>query len=132
MNKLLFLDDYRQPIDCAFYMYRYNVDCKIYHNDWSIVRSYGQFKNWIIENGIPEFVSLDYDLTDVEELKEILPKDEWFNSDTNKDYTGLDCVLFLIEYCKSKKCAFPKYAIHSSNTDGKKLIQKTILEYQFN
>ena len=119
----LFLDDWRIPLDCGTYMYRRGVDCKIYHEEWQIVRSYGQFVNHIEQNGLPEFISFDYDLCDVAELKETLLVTEWFNLETNEIYTGLDCVKWLISYCKQNNKELPKYAIHSANPDG--------MEYMF-
>ena len=83
---LLFLDDYRMPIDCASYMYRKNVDCRIYHKEWNIVRSYWQFTKWIEQNGLPDFISFDHDLADVVELKEELPIEQWFDLENNKEF----------------------------------------------
>ena len=67
-TKRLFLDDWRVPTDCAQYMWQRKVDCRIFHKEWDIVRSHGQFVDWIEKNGIPDVVSFDYDLDDVEEL----------------------------------------------------------------
>jgi hypothetical protein len=124
--KRLFLDDWRIPIDCAQYMWQRKVDCTIFHENWDIVRSFGQFKNWIIKNGIPNIVSFDYDLADVEELKEELNIEEWFNLNENKVYTGLDCAKFLLNYCNDNKLNFPDYIIHSVNPDGTEEIKKLL------
>lgn len=124
--KRLFLDDWRIPQDCAQYMWQRKVDCTIFHENWDIVRSFGQFKNWIIENGIPNIVSFDYDLADVEELKEELNIEEWFNLNENKVYTGLDCAKFLLNYCNDNKLNFPDYIIHSVNPDGTEEIKKLL------
>lgn len=118
MEKLLFLDDYRQPIDCASYMYRKGVDCKIYHKEWNIVKSYGQFINWINQNGLPDFISFDHDLNDLEELQESLEKNEWFDSISNKEYTGMDCAKWLVNYCLDNNKSLPKFAVHSANPCG--------------
>ncbi len=124
--KRLFLDDWRIPQDCAQYMWQRKVDCTIFHENWDIVRSFGQFKNWIIKNGIPNIVSFDYDLADVEELKEELNIEEWFNLNENKVYTGLDCAKFLLNYCNNNKLNFPDYIIHSVNPDGTEEIKKLL------
>lgn len=124
--KRLFLDDWRIPQDCAQYMWQRKVDCTIFHENWDIVRSFGQFKNWIIKNGIPNIVSFDYDLADVEELKEELNIEEWFNLNENKVYTGLDCAKFLLNYCNDNKLKFPDYIIHSVNPDGTEEIKKLL------
>jgi hypothetical protein len=124
--KRLFLDDWRIPRDCATYMWQRKVNCTVFHEEWDIVRSYGQFKSWIIENGIPDLVAFDYDLADVEELKEELPFEYWFNLDENRVYTGLDCVIFLLNYCKERNLNFPEYIIHSANPDGSDEIKKLL------
>ena len=95
----LFLDDYRQPLDCAQYMYRKQVDCRIYHKEWDIVRSYKEFIDWVDINGLPGLISFDHDLGDVVELKSELPIESWFNLDNDTEYTGMDCAKWLIDYC---------------------------------
>lgn len=130
LNFNLFLDDWREPVLCATYMHRRGVDCRIYHEDFIIVRSYGQFIKTILEKGLPKFVSFDYDLADVEELKETLPVDEWFDIINDRNYNGLDCAHFMIKFCTEKNLSFPKYAIHSDNVDGgRKELEKIISEY---
>ena len=118
MEKLLFLDDYRMPIDCASYMYRKGVDCKIYHKEWHIVRSYIQFINWINKNGLPDFISFDHDLADVFELKEELPIEQWFDFDNNREYTGMDCAKWLVNYCLDNNKSLPRFVVHSANPSG--------------
>lgn len=120
---LLFLDDYRMPIDCATYMYRKNVDCRIYHKEWSIVRSYWQFVKFIEENGLPDFISFDHDLADVVELKEELPIEQWFDLANNKEYTGMDCAHWLVNYCLDNNKQLPNYIVHSSNPAGTENIE---------
>jgi hypothetical protein len=124
--KRLFLDDWRIPRDCATYMWQRKVNCKIFHEEWDIVRSYRQFINWIESNGIPNLVSFDYDLADVDELKEELDIEEWFNLDENRVWTGLDCAKYLLNYCKEENIKFPDYIIHSVNPDGVEEIKKLL------
>ena len=124
--KRLFLDDWRIPRDCATYMY-YRTDCRIYQEEWDIVRSYGQFIKWIEDNGVPDLVAFDYDLADVAELKESLPFEEWFDLDENRVYTGLDCAKFLLSYCNERKIKFPEYVIHSANPDGSEEIKNLLV-----
>lgn len=123
--KRLFLDDWRVPADCATYMWR-RTDCRIFHEDWDIVRSYGQFAKWIEENGVPDLVAFDYDLADVEELKAELPFEEWFSLDENRAYTGLDCAKLLLGFCEKNGFEFPEYVIHSANPDGAEEIKKLL------
>jgi hypothetical protein len=124
--KMLFLDDWRIPRDCAQYMWQRKVNCTIFHQEWDIVRSHGQFINWIETNCVPDLVSFDYDLADVEELKEELPIEEWFSLDENRVWTGLDCAKYLLNYCKENNIKFPDYIIHSVNPDGVEKIKKLL------
>lgn len=121
--KNLFLDDYREPIDCASYMYRKGVDCKIYHAEWDIVRSYGQFVKWIETNGMPKMISFDHDLGDVAELKESLPVEEYFDIDNNREYNGMDCAKWLVEYCMERNLLLPYCVVHSANPAGTENIE---------
>jgi hypothetical protein len=114
----LFLDDYRVPLDCANYMHRRGVDCRIYHEEWHIVRSYGQFINFIKENGLPSIISFGYDLADSAELRETLPIEDWFNLEEGREWNGLDCVIWLIQYCTSQQVKLPGWIVHSVNPDG--------------
>jgi hypothetical protein len=125
--KRLFLDDWRIPRDCATYMWQRRVDCRIYHEEWDIVRSYGQFIKWVETNGVPDLVAFDYDLADVEELKEELPIGEWFDLDKNRVYTGLDCAKFLLSFCNKNGFKFPEYVIHSANPDGSEEIKNLLV-----
>lgn len=122
MNKenttLLFLDDYRMPIDCAKYMYRKGVDCTIYHKQWVIVRSYYAFVKYITENGLPQFISFDHDLADLEESRDMSYKNHRFNEESKKEYTGMDCAKWIVNYCLDNDKPLPKYAVHSANPVG--------------
>lgn len=124
--KRLFLDDNRIPIDCATYMYRFGVDCRIYHEEWIIVRSYKQFVEWIKANGLPDMIAFDHDLADVPELKESLDINEWFDLENNREYTGNDCAKFIVQYCQQHSLELPDCTVHSANPDGKKNIIATL------
>ena len=40
----LFLDDYREPKFCVYYMYRtMGGDAEIYSHDWKTVKNYNEF-----------------------------------------------------------------------------------------
>jgi hypothetical protein len=57
-------------------------------------------------------------LDDVEELKEDLPIEEWFNIEENYSYKGTDCLRYLIRKCQEVGSVLPKCIIHSANPDG--------------
>lgn len=103
MKSKLYLDDYRFPEHSADTMWRrIKKDNIIYiEQNWNIVRSFKEFKNYIICNPIPNIISLDYDLDEYEYYVE--------------NTTGYDCLIFLLEYCKLKKHKIPKIIIHSAN-----------------
>lgn len=81
--KRLFLDDIRVPLDCpkAHYMSYRKIDLRIYHEDWVIVRSHGQFVKWIQENGLPNLISFDHDLGMIQEWKIIKDYPDYSASD---------------------------------------------------
>ena len=62
MSHLLFLDDYRIPVDCTSYMQLRTVHYELYNQDWVIVRSCSEFVSWIEKNGLPGTISFDHDL----------------------------------------------------------------------
>ena len=124
-NYKLFLDDVRFPEDC----FRINID-PIYekNENWIIVRDYCDFISYIKENGIPEFISFDHDLS----YEAYLPHNQEGDIDYGslKEKTGYHCALWLINYCKEKKLRFPNYMVHSMNKEGKKNIIKLIENFK--
>lgn len=129
MSYNLFLDDSRIPLDCATYMHRFGTDCKIYHEDWIIARSYKQFCDMISEKGLPEKVAFDHDLGDVPELKETLAPDEYYDFENNKEYTGMDAAKWLVNYCIDNNVSLPQYIVHSANPAGRDNIQSLLDNY---
>lgn len=119
--KKLFLDDYRNPIDCVNYMHtRIGKENPIYlEKDWIIVKNYKDFCNYILEYGVPDLVSFDHDLADehylVDFTKETL---EEYHRWSDREMTGQDCAEWLINYCSLYEQLFPKYYVHSMNPVG--------------
>lgn len=122
-TKRLFLDDERVPIDCAKYMYTRGVDCRIYHEEWIIVRSYKQFTDYITINGLPDVISFDHDLADVFQSKETLDIHEWFDAKGNREYTGMNCAQWLVNYCLDNGKILPRFIVHSMNPVGRENIE---------
>jgi hypothetical protein len=118
--KRLFLDDLRVPLDCpkAHYMSYRKIDLRIYHEEWYVVRSHGQFVKWIEENGLPDLISFDHDLGDDSNLKGVLPIEEWFDLENNREYTGMDSAKWLVGYCIDNELPLPEFAVHSANPAG--------------
>lgn len=126
----LFLDDERIPLDCATYMSSFKVDCKIYHQPWEIVRSYSQFKEIIERKGLPNLISFDHDLADNWKLRESLDPKEWFDAKENREYTGMDCAKWLVQYCEEKDFLLPKFVVHSANPVGRENIKSYLNNFQ--
>lgn len=118
--KRLFLDDIRVPIDCASYMHRRGVDCRIYHEEWIIVRSCDEFIKHITENGLPDFISFDHDLADAHYVNSDLEIESWLMPEDQRIYekTGMDCAKWLVEYCLNNNKELPEFAVHSANPAG--------------
>ena len=130
--KRLFLDDIRVPVDCpkAHYMSYRKIDLTIYHEEWNIVRSHGQFVKWIEENGLPDLISFDHDLGDDTNLKGVLPIDEWFDIDNNREYTGMDSAKWLVGYCIDNELPLPEFAVHSANPAGYENINGLLISFK--
>jgi len=93
MNKL-FLDDIRNPED----------------DSWDIVRSYDEFVDYILKNGIPDVISFDHDLG---------------RFDYEEEKTGYDCAKFLAIYAMDNNhMNFINTRVHSQNPVGRKNIEK--------
>jgi hypothetical protein len=119
--KKLFLDDIRQPKD-AINLVPSNYNKIFWDNDWSIVRNYREFVNWILSNGVPDLISFDHDLADIH--YEVDFSDWEFSSDQlGVEETGLDCAKWLVDYCVDNGSILPKYIVHSANPAGRKNIQ---------
>ena len=97
--KRLFLDDLRNPKDCLTY-----IENPVYNENWEIVRTFNEFKEWILNNGLPDLVSFDHDLADYDSL--------------GNEFTGKDCANFLVDYCLDNNCILPNFLIHSANPSG--------------
>ena len=81
---------------------------------WDIVRTYEDFVGWITKNGIPDEVSFDHDLAEIN-------YDPSTFTETFKYYekTGYDAAKWLCEYCWTNGLPIPKYNVHSANPVGR-------------
>ncbi|WP_228409728.1 cyclic-phosphate processing receiver domain-containing protein [Chryseobacterium sp. T16E-39] len=104
------MDDIRFPVEA----YHYTGEKIFLNKDWYIVRNYRQFVNQIIQNGLPEMISFDHDLADMNSS----------DSDNLKftEKTGYDCAKWLVEYCMDNHLNLPKFYSHSMNPVGKENI----------
>lgn len=98
----LFLDDTRTP-----------------STEWTLVRTIKDFKQTLEEQGVPEYVSLDYDL-----------------EKTDPVHTGLDALEILLAYLNKNSEAFAtsdtpavKLSFHSSSAAFRKSMNDTALQW---
>lgn len=129
----LFLDDMRVPSECIGYMpMRIGDKSTIYYStDWVIVRDHYQFVNWITNNGLPDFISFDHDLSD-EHYSSTMYISEDLYQDAIKGTapTGYDSAKWLIEYCIKNNQALPNWTVHSMNPIGVERIQRLLLNFK--
>lgn len=94
--KGLFLDDTRNPEDVTWMIYPPNIQ-------WTIVRTYDDF---MIEVSCTNYdiITFDHDIQDFFE---------------GKEYTGYDCLKFLINMSDAYNTPLPKCLFHSKNPIGK-------------
>ena len=86
----------------------YNNLLSKYKLNFVWVKNFDEFKNFILTNGVPDFVSFDRDLG-------------------TKPITGMDCAKWLVDYCKKNNIKFPKYFVHSANVEnGQKAINSML------
>lgn len=109
---VLWLDDQRNPLtyfkkkdekgegtlhDNLTYYSNLN---KQYSLNFIWVKTYNEFVNYIKQNGVPQFISFDHDLS-----KTSLPTDP----------KGFDCAKWLVSYCKQNGIKMPMTYVHSAN-----------------
>src|SRR5687768_2981237 len=101
---------------------------------WTVVRSYDEFVDWITKNGLPTFISFDHDLAD-----EHYPWHEHNKYDyaagkisyaQYKEKTGMDAAKWLVEYCLDKKLPLPEFVAHTMNVVGKENIEALLNNFR--
>lgn len=110
----LFLDDERIPDNVTW--------IELPKVDWIIVKNYNQFVHYIQTHGLPQFVALDHDLSDIDYEDPTENEPEMIFSERN----GYDCAKWLVNYCIEHHLKFPEYIAHSMNPIGRENIIKYI------
>lgn len=110
MKYNLYLDDFRDPKDSAFYL-----NNPIYETlDWIVVRDYDAFVKCVEENGIPEVISFDHDLASVHYQHQ-----SDIDYDIFSEKTGYECAKWFINYIIDNNLELPEtILIHSMNPVG--------------
>lgn len=114
MKKLLWLDDERDPCQS-----RWEVYFPIVPDDVIWIKSYKEFTNWILTNGLPAAVCFDHDLADITYNPE-----KGQSMFVYHEKTGYDCAKWLGDYCIEHNTKVPIYNIQSQNPVGKQNIDK--------
>ncbi len=116
----LFLDDVRFPNET----FTYTMQNLFLQKEWIVVRNYEEFTNFILENGLPHFISFDHDLADTH----YTPQEYWSDYDKSKEWqeaqihvekTGYECAKWLVDYCLDFNLPCPGFFCHSMNPVGK-------------
>lgn len=112
----LYLDDCRTPRQNHYF-------------NWVVVRDYKAFTNYILQQGMPKFISFDHDLSQEHQLHHI-DNISYFKDTgipytlTEADYagftekTGYDAAKWLVEYCLDNEVLMPHFTVHSANPAG--------------
>jgi len=79
-----------------------------YNPEFVWVKTFEEFTNYILKNGVPEFVSFDHDLG--KGLKK-----------------GAECALWLKQYCRENNKQLPKFYAHSANPNGRREITDAMI-----
>lgn len=131
LKKLIWLDDDRNPFLNPDFLQLTTITSTLRH-DLIWLKTYGQFVNWITENGLPDAICFDHDLGDVPLLKTTIEVESWFDIKENREYTGYDCAKWLVEYCLDNNKDIPDYAIQSANPVGKENIDALLKNFRKN
>jgi hypothetical protein len=121
MKYNLYLDDFRDPRDSAFYLKN-----PIYETlQWVVVRDYDAFVKCVEENGIPEVMSFDHDLASIHYQHQ-----SDIDYDIFSEKTGYECAKWFINYIIDNDLELPKtILIHSMNPVGSANIKSLFDSY---
>jgi hypothetical protein len=115
LKKCLYLDDIKIPTEQLSG-----------YEPWHIVRDFREFKKYITECGMPDYISFDHDL-DEEHHQQFLNNQRSGNQtidyDSFTEYTGLDCLEWLCSYiynqmAKEDYIRLRNIGIHDMNPIG--------------
>jgi hypothetical protein len=125
----IFLDDVRNPSDCASYMHkRIGLANSIYINEsWVVVRNFEDFQKVVEENlGKISTISFDHDLADSHYDPSMYESYEKYEEAIKnvKEKTGYDCAIWFKELYILKDLAFPVIVVHSMNPVGTRRINQ--------
>jgi len=128
MKRLLWLDDIRDPMVGDWLVF--SPLERPFEVHW--VKTYDEFKKWIMEHDMPDGVCFDHDLSDFQAWKASCPEN--FNSAYEEslklgkrdkwdeilagEKTGMDCAKWMVDRVLDGHGLLPKWNIQSSNPAG--------------
>lgn len=122
MKTLLWLDDCRDPLDKKI---DWLVFSPIGRNVTAIwVKDYVEFTSYILENGLPDGICFDHDLSDIQALKSGFA--EFMEEIEVNEKTGYDCAKWLVDYCLDNNLKLPLFNSQSANPAGRKNIESLL------
>src|SRR5210317_630558 len=116
LKKALYLDDKRVPVKAI-----------PGHEDWVVVKNFDEFKDYILENGVPDYISFEHDLHEEHVQDYVNYQGQGIMAINYGDFTvetGLDCLKWLCEHIQEDhekgegKLKLNLVGIHSFNNLG--------------
>lgn len=132
MSKNIFLDDLRDPKDA----FAHTNQLMFLEWEWTVIRSFDEFAEWIHANGLPDFVSFVHDLHNDHYTPQHLWTDKeaakaWRTGEISAKPNGFHCAMFLVHYCSLKKLKLPEWYCHSMNPVGNDKISFALNGFNF-
>ena len=124
MKTLLWLDDVRDPFQNDWL--NFSPIGKLVDVHW--VTTYQEFIDWIMNNGLPDAVCFDHDLSDLQAFKSSYH--EMVEDIECNEKAGYDCAKWLVDYCIDNNKPLPEYAIQSANPVGKENINSLLTNFK--
>jgi hypothetical protein len=142
MSYKLFIDDQRMPKDAYIYPRRCELGIIIKSqnlknfsgiddDDWVIVRNYKDFVSIIENEGLPDVVSFDHDLSEeyIKHYYAVTKQIGIIEYGNLKPDSGYHCAKYLVqEWKKKNKPKYIKTFIHSANQYGQANIKEVLKE----
>jgi len=75
-----------------------------------LVKNYEEFTVFILQNGLPDFISFDHDL--------------------GLEESGFDCAKWLVNYCLDYQKKLPEFVVHSKNPVGEENIESLLNHFK--
>jgi hypothetical protein len=127
MKTLLWLDDKRNPFENDWL--KFSPIQEPFTTVW--VKSYKEFVNHIVINGLPDAICFDHDLglpNHIERINNGMSKRS-SRKLKQQEKTGYDCAKWLVELCMDNHLKLPLYNIQSSNPVGKDNIDSLLKNF---